>query len=39
MKRSWFGLLGLFGLLSVAEDNHDTDLMPENRMSCVLAKD
>ena len=38
MKRSWFGLLGLFGLLSVHDDNHDTDLMPEIVCPACLRK-
>jgi hypothetical protein len=38
MKRSWFGLLGLFGLLSVHDDNHETDLMPEIVCPACLRK-
>ena len=38
MKRLSLGLLGLFGLLSVHEDNHDTDLMPEIVCPACLRK-
>ena len=38
MKRLSLGLLGLFGLLSVHEDNHDTDLMPETLCPACLRK-
>jgi len=38
MKSLSLGLLGLFGLLSVHEDNHDTDLMPEIVCPACLRK-